>query len=289
MTQQNVIIALPTFAPLPVPMVLHIIGESYNSFISHLHQDLEKTKKQLFELQERVTITRSYVYSKIKETLQQKSSLQQKWFQEQIASQLLLKPLKRGAAEGKEHREYSMSNRTWSNWRQSGILLPNEPRKLNFDRAAALFIVAIVDERKQGFVPEIIEHSEPEYWGYMQTTPEAPVLPCPWPPPATLPASTLFWSSWPSFSPSLKQLPNGSIGFPFLSQASLFQWNPALQNIDVRTLLDNSFFGFGQLKSDALRDLAEPLYYRLASTRLSLLPSIPTSNLSFLWPDTTWS
>jgi hypothetical protein len=207
------IIALPTFAPLPVAMVLHMLGESSESFISGMQQASDELSSHLAILEKRVQAARDYVYEQIAQRFAENPRLPMKWLQEALVHEISTKPLRRKDA-GKTPREYSMSVRTMNNWRGNNILLPAEPRKINLDRAAALLIAAVVDERKQGFVPNFIEPGDAEYWGWMQTMPTAPVLPCPFPPPASLPPGTLYWSRWPSFNNlggRIKQFPGRAL------------------------------------------------------------------------------
>jgi hypothetical protein len=282
------VIALPRFAPLPVPMVLHMLGETSDSFITGVQRTSDELKKRLETLEAQVQAARDYVYEQMAQRLAEQERLPMKWLQDALAHAVETKPLKRKGTS-KTPREYSMSVRTMNNWRDNNILLPHEPRKINLDRAAALLVAALVDERKQGFVPNYIDPRSEEYWGWMQTEPEGPILPCPFPPPPSLPASTLYWSRWPSFNKSVKQFPGrGSLGFPSLDQTTLELWDPNLANSDIRRLIldDTTFFG-RKMHAETLRDLAEALYYRLASTRLS--PSVPQPNLPLLWPRDTWS
>lgn len=281
------VIALPTFAPLPVPMVLHMLNETRETFIAKAQHASDKLQNRLSVLEAQVQVARDYVYAQMAQRLAQASWLSMKWLQDTLAREVETKPLKRKDA-GKTPREYSMSVRTMNNWRANNVLLPREPRKMNLDRAAALLIAAIVDERKQGFVPNFIDPRSEEYWGWMQTAPGSRVLPCPFPPPASLPRSTLYWSRWPSFNERLKQFPGrGSLGFVSLNQETLELWDPTLAHSDIRHLIleDTTLFG-RKMHTETLQGLAEALYYRLAAARLS--PSVPQPSLPLLWPCETW-
>lgn len=173
----QLVIALPTFAPLPVPMVLHMLNESHETFIASVQHASDKLQYRLSALEAQVQAARDYVYEQMAQRLTQASWPSMKWLQDSLAREVEAKPLKRKEA-GKTPREYSMSVRTMNNWRNNNILLPREPRKINLDRAAALLIAGIVDERKQGFVPSFIDPCSEEYWGWMQTGPGGVVLPC---------------------------------------------------------------------------------------------------------------
>jgi hypothetical protein len=284
------VIALPTFAPLPVAMVLHILGESSPSFVAGMRRASDELRSRLFALEKDVWVARDYVYKQMAQRLAEKPSLPMKWLQDALAHEISLKPLKRRGTD-RTPREYTMSVRTMNNWRENNILLPARPRKINLDRAAALLIAAIVDERKQGFVPHFIEPSEVEYWGWMQLRPDGPVLPCPFPPPVSLPAGTLYWSRWPSFNDMrgrIKQFPGrGSLGFVSIDQTSLERWDPTLANVEVRRLLLDDKTIFGQkMRNSTIQDLAEALCYRLAALRLA--PSVPPPSLPLLWSPETW-
>lgn len=278
------VIALPAFAPLPVSMILHMLEETHDTFVAQVQQASTSLKHRLTTLEERVEVVREHVYEAMVQKLAETPRLQMKWLQDSIAQRVESKQVKR-REEGKIAREYTISVRTMNNWRSNNVLLPHEPRKLNLDRAAAMLIVAIIDERKQGFFPSYIDPAEPEYWGYIQTAPDAPVLPCPFPPP-DLPVGTLYWSRWPSFDPRFKQFPGrGSLGFVSLDEASLKRWDPTFTNLDMRLIFDNTSFFGRKMSQERLHDLAEALYYRLAPSRLLTTPDLA---LVFpAWPPST--
>lgn len=90
-----------------------------------------------------------------------------------------------------------------TDWRRAGVLRPTLPRSA-LDRAtvSALMLVWLLrgetrtGERERGWLPESIAANEPVWWCWRQDDAEAPVIACPVPFPADIPASARLWTNW---------------------------------------------------------------------------------------------
>ena len=105
---QSLMIALPAFAPVPVAMVLHMLGMNPQSFIAEVQHKSNNVRIRLGALEERVQIARSYVYKHMATRLAENAKLPMKWLQETLASEVEAKPLKRPTPDA-VRRTYSMS------------------------------------------------------------------------------------------------------------------------------------------------------------------------------------
>ena len=131
-------------------------------------------------------------------------------------------------------------------------------------------------------MPSSVEADEPGWWCYSQSAPlhgsAAPIVPCPVPLPANLPAATLLWTPWigASWDPSWLQIGDlGAIRWAGatldkqgriqwnLTESDLRQWDPEIVSIDM---------GFLKNTQEMLNGAAHFALLRLALTRLCPLP-----------------
>lgn len=269
-------VAFPQFAPLSSPMVLALLREAPESFLAKMQKDSERLKllTKLSRLEEQFLSIRDTVFEQISHAIRERL-FSIKWFQETLQATINQK---------NSQKKYSVSLETISNWRESNVIRPQARGKIDPDCAAAILVAAILDERKQGFLPTRIAPDEPYWWCYAQSPPEneqpSRIFPCPYPF-YPLEPGTLLWTRWPTFDDSWKQFgPYGAMRFSSLDKRALVKWDPSIDP-NISLIFDERSY-FGKLHQEALMHFSETALYRLAAERLN--PSNPLPDIPPLWP-----
>jgi hypothetical protein len=108
-----------------------------------------------------------------------------------LSSSWLMQALKANTPE-----KIPVGTQTLALWHDRGIFRYQGRGRPDIDNAAALLIARMLDRRERNWKPSSMEESEPAWWCWRQDRPEAPIVACPVPLPADLPATALLWTPW---------------------------------------------------------------------------------------------
>lgn len=274
------VIAAPQFAPLSKPMVLHLLGIDAAEFVARASRRTDAFLQELRALEQRVSEAREHIFTLLSEEQgASPNNISVKWFRATLPA-IRHRSSKTSSATGKP-----VSLQAVAGWKESNVLRFQKWGVMDLDSAAAVLIIASIDERERHFLPSTTSINEPIWWCYSQAPPtrrgtQAPIVPLPIPLPLNLEPGTLLWSSWPSFDPAWIQFPHvGSIRFSSLTKETLSLWDNSLSN----TLLD--LHNNSLLTEQALMRIAQSTLYKLAIGRIG----VTTPDLSLLWkPSEIW-
>jgi hypothetical protein len=224
-------IAVPQFAPLAAPMVLHLLpsNPNRNDFQQLLLKVITIRREIVMRMEERLDdIRRSSSPTHVLQgPLQAILAEKVKKREEEAVPEEQLFP--------EEDPEYSgIVRSTFTDWRKRNLLL----REFNPDNIGALLTAAACDDRLQGYLPTFLEQSEPRWWCFSIAPPyrdkqgvwqQSPVLPCPVPLPHNLKPGTLLVSPWPVYEQGwTAQGFYGALRFWQLSENAIAAWDPQL-------------------------------------------------------------
>jgi hypothetical protein len=265
-------IALPRYAPLSTPFLLHLLNKDAEELRIQLQKNSRSLIRHMEEFEQGVQGVRPQVFARINEAVIG-GHISIDWFRDLISQQRTEK-----ASISKEAKEGSLvSKQTITVWRSKGLLGTARRGELNLDAVGAMLIAStIAEDQIRGFHPSFIPEHEPLYYCYSQSSPVAPWTICPFPLPKKLPRATLLWTGWPTWDPYWLQV--GTYGAIRWAGATLekngaVRWtlnneDLALWNVEIR--------GLGNLfdTARALHNQADTELLRLAGDRLLSLPSL---------------
>ncbi|HEY0753512.1 MAG TPA: hypothetical protein VGD98_06085 [Ktedonobacteraceae bacterium] len=284
MDPQSLVVTLPQFAPLSVPMVLHLLNRSANEIIDQPLRENATLYHELQLLEQQIMYARDRIFALFQAEQDRTDNIHNaisvEWFRKNI-------PLLRNSIPNDSSTlipkqiNKPLSIQTIANWRKSNVLRFKSWGKMDLDSACAVMIVQAIDHRVRHALPTSIAPEEPIWWCYSQAPPTqqgtpAPIIPRPMPFPAQLEPGTLLWAPhWPSFDPEWLQLPGqGALCFVHLTSESLIRWDRSLQSLPLAHLLGSAD------AAQVMAQLAPSILYKLSIGRIGVdLPSIP-----FLWP-----
>lgn len=188
--------ALPHFAPLPRPMVEHLL-KRLRSRESEQMADAPEHLDPFHYLQQRVQTAQQALYAVMDSFVRS----------DQLTTSWLLKTLALHAPQ-----EKPVSTQTFALWRERGLVRYRERGHPDPTAAAALLIARAIDDRERNFLPATLSADEPQWWCWRQDEPDAPIVTCPVPLPQGLPASALLWTPWPGAAWENTWLPIGTVG-----------------------------------------------------------------------------
>ncbi|MGH2496580.1 MAG: hypothetical protein ACRDIV_17920 [Ktedonobacteraceae bacterium] len=264
MTQQDLPpLAYPLFAPLPVPMVLHLLRGP-----SKPHPAAEQQPLTWRLLEQRVRATRQTAFVYMDPFVQG----------EHISSSWLMQALRANAPE-----KIPVGTQALSLWHERKLLRYSERGRPAPDNAAALLIARMVDKRERNWLPTNMREDEPSWWCWRQDGLDAPITACPVPLPPDLPATALLWTPWQGASwqrrPWLRvgslgairwaratEVVRGSQWIWDLSLSDLEQWDPAVAALALppRPIVSRETYRARNIEQDLLHTLAQVALYRLA-------------------------
>jgi hypothetical protein len=168
----------PLFAPLPIPMILHLLRGPSKAHPAATQQPLTWQ-----ELEQQVSAARHAVYT-IMYPFVEGDSLSTAWLLQTLTANSPNKSPVQGA--------------TLALWHERKLMRYTEQRRGRPDpeNAAALLVTRMVDRRERNWLPTTMAEEEPAWWCYRQDSPLAPITACPVPLPSDLPATTLLWTPW---------------------------------------------------------------------------------------------
>lgn len=267
--EAQVTIVLPQFAPLSVPMALHLLGLEADEFVARVTRPADQFLCELHTLEQQILKARDHIFS----LLRQKQDISVKWFRATVPS----------LRTTRKTSDKPLSLQAIANWRESNALRFRRWGEMDLDSASAVMIMALIDKRERHFLPTSTPPDEPIWWCYSQAAPtrrgtQAPIIPRPVPLPQQLEPGTLLWSSsWPSFDPDWTQFSGvGAIRFSSVTKDTLELWDPGLSTSQIALLLE----GNDALRTEqTVRSLAQSVLYKLAVGRVG----VPSPSLPLLW------
>lgn len=203
MTQQEIIMdqafasVLPLFAPLPGPIVQHLLlGRRRRHYIaappilvSDFEQETGYAQAEWDQLLQEVRVARQDVYTYM-DAFIQRNALSTSW---------LLRALKDATPgskeEPKEARE-EISQSTLEEWKDRGLISYRGRNQPDIHQVAALLIARLVDRRVRNWLPTKMTLDEARSWCWRQDAPNLATVPCPLPLPEDLPKATLLVTPW---------------------------------------------------------------------------------------------
>jgi hypothetical protein len=274
----------PQFAPLATPLVKHLLEyEEIPFFSSPLHipgfpeyaeQFSESLRARWSLFGRRVQEKRLHTFTIMTPALQKddqagKAYVMPGWLRETLG---ILMP-----AQHRRRKKELITAQTLSVWSERHLLRHLAWGQLEAQSVAGVILARQLDEtRGRSWLPSAVDADEPPWWCYSQALSDdgkpSPVVPCPFPLPTNLPASTLLWTPWAGagWDPCWVQI--GSLGAIRwagahldhmgrvqweVSEADLKQWDPEIGSLDL-----------GFLKYEMLSSIAHVALLRLALTRL---------------------
>ncbi len=174
----------PYMAPLSRPLIESCAKTLLDLKIAlSLDELIQEFQTQCSSLIERVKKKRDSVYALMTPAVENRS-VSTDWVMTQLAE---LSP-----------RNHRVSHETMSRWRDQGLLSYDGHNRPNYDSAAALMILRILDQKRiKGWTPtQKITEQEPRWWCWRQDSPTSPILPTPVPLPEDIPPTALLWTTW---------------------------------------------------------------------------------------------
>lgn len=258
--------AYPLFAPLPLPMILHL-GRGP----SRTHPSASDLPFSWRVIEQHIRSSRMSAYV-VMHPFVANGQLTTSW---------LLKTLTINTP-GKTPVQSSTLNL----WHERGLFTYLERGQPEQDSAAAMLIARMVDPRERNWLPVIITKQEPRWWCWRQDHPDAPIVACPVPLPDDLPASALLWTPWPGASWRKPWVQVGALGaVRFAGTSGLLsgdEWGWNLDAEDLRrwdpqtAMLLLSGGSSARREPFFARDIHQDLFHLLvqvALVRLAMAPS----------------
>ena len=173
----------PLAAPLPIPMIEHLLkqrmehlssGKSVKGVLTEkagwelLEQDIRRNRNAVFPYMRAFVVTG------------------------QLSTTWLLQTL-----TAHTPRKTPVTSQTLSKWHKRHLLRYQDHGLPETDSTAALFIARMTDtKRERNWLPTTLKKEEPHWWCWRQEGPKSPPIPCPVPLPEGLPPATLLWTPW---------------------------------------------------------------------------------------------
>lgn len=220
---------LPLFAPLPGPVVEHLLLGKRRSHPKvrppHLASEFERatgySQAEWDRLLKLVRTARQNVYMRM-DLVVRRNALTTAW---------LLQALTDASPRKKENEELDeqpveLNQSTLKLWKDHNLISYIARNRPDPQAAAALLITRLTDKRWRNWLPSSLSQDEPHAWCWQQDAPELSPVPCPIPFPVHLPASSLLTSPWRGLAWSPDWTP--------INSASVARWAGALVPDDLR-------------------------------------------------------
>ncbi len=228
----------PVFAPLPVPFIEHIFKQ--------FQEQTVPASKAWDAFKEEIREKRWSVFSYMHPFVLLHLAGSAKGSKERFSTAWFLQTLSAHTPARKPVAKQNLSL-----WAERGIYRSREHGLPDFDNAAALLIARMVNKsRLRGWQPPFMDSHEPDWWCWMQLTPDDAPVPCPVPLPQDLPPAALLWTPWSGAAWNsgwlLIEPRRGAIRFASttrsrvdgrplwnIAEADLLQWFPALAPLTI--------------------------------------------------------
>jgi len=175
--------AAPLAAPLPVPMVEHLLQQKMRQLLLAKSGDQVSREKMAWELLEREIRQNRNVVFPYMNVFVATGQLSTTWLLQVLTAH----------TPGK----IPVTSQTLSKWHKRHLLRYQEHGQPEVHNAAALFIARMTDtKRERNWLSTTLKKDEPHWWCWRQDDPESQPIPCPVPLPEGLPHGTLLWTPW---------------------------------------------------------------------------------------------
>ncbi len=255
---------LPLFAPLPGPVVEHLLlGKRRRHrkvpippLVSALERETGYSQEEWDSLLQEVRVARQEVFLRMN-PLVRHNALSTSWLLQALSGE------KEGTGE-------KISHSTLKEWKNRGLIRVAPRNHPDVHDAAVVLIARSVDRRMRNWLPANMPPDEVRSWCWRQDAPDLPIIPCPLPLTETLGKATLLVTSWPgqAWDPQWRRINSVGAARWFgvregrwdITLEELRQWDPQAAALDVPFLEE---------APDMLQMLATLALIRLAFTRLS--------------------
>ncbi len=189
---------LPLFAPLPGPLVLHLLLGKRRShrkappppLLTPFEQATGSAQAEWNLLLQQVRVARQDVFLRM-DPLVSTDALTTSWF-----LQALLDAFPQRASVLQEE----IAQSTLGEWRKRGLISNAARNRPDPHQAAALLIARLVDTRLRNWLPSTLTPEEARAWCWRQDAPHLVPVPYQLPIPDDLPKATLLVSAWPGLA-----------------------------------------------------------------------------------------
>ena len=195
---QALISVLPLFAPLPGPIVEHLLlGKrraqrkvSLPTFTSPFERETKYTQAEWNGLLQEVHLARQEVY-KLMAPFVQRNALSTSGF-----TQALMEAMPRKEEEVMDEGREGISQSTLKEWKDRGLISYPERNQPDAHQAAALLIARMIDRRVRNWLPTTMTPDEARLWCWRQDAPSLAPVPCPLPLPDRPEKAVLLMTTW---------------------------------------------------------------------------------------------
>lgn len=186
--QEETLFSPPDFAPLPLPFVQHLLAEK--------HLSSETLKRDVVSLRLSIALLLSPFAQRQVRLEQEGGKLRETGMPEETQHGVVTTSLLQRLLTANAPSRRPVPLQTISDWHKRGLLRYRQWGNPDFDNAAALLIMRLLQTKIRGWLPPEMAADEPFWWCWRQDAPDAPVVACPVPLPAYLPPSSLLWTPW---------------------------------------------------------------------------------------------
>lgn len=274
---------LPLFAPLPSPVVQHLLLGKRRShrravpplLLNDFERETGYTQAEWNQLLQEVFIARQTVYAQMAPLIPG-NALSTPWLLRSLKAATPRKNSEDSSAD-EERNEIpeEISQSTLDEWKDRGLISYKGRNRPDTHEAAALLIARLVDKRIRNWLPTSMTPVERQAWCWQQDTPESMPVSCPLPLPADLPHATLFTSIWEgqAWDSCWRQI--SGIGaarwFGVREKNGQELWNLTLEDIQLWDPQSATLDIFSaSMSSGILHELANVALIRLALLQLGL-------------------
>jgi len=201
-------LALPQFAPLSETFFLHLFREEASTLRAEVASPTKEFQAKWRQFVGRFQQARESMLALTRPVVEARE-LTITWFRETVSMQLERKRPRTSTERA------LLSWQTIQRWRMNHVLLPQEPKLLDPERALAILIACAMDPREREFTPPFIDPGEPPYYCYAKASSSAPIVACPMPVPQEGPRATLYYTPFQAAywnDPCWYPIPGGSFG-----------------------------------------------------------------------------
>ncbi len=270
---------LPVFAPLPGPIIEHLLlGKRRRShqaippvLMSVLERETGYTQAEWDGLLQEVRVARQEVYRRM-DPLVRRNALSTSWL-----LQALMEATPPGTDEGWAHKPLqtreTISQSTLKEWKDRGLIKYRGRNHPDVHHAAALLIARLIDQRVRNWLPTSMTPAEMRQWCWRQDASHLAPVPCPLPLPEDLPRTSLVMSPWAGYAWDPHWVSINRVGAArwagvtgkdqqqrwALTLEELRLWDPQVAALHVPV---------ADMEADLLHQLADLALIRLAYTQL---------------------
>lgn len=263
---------LPLFAPLPGPIVLHLLlGERRRHrkappppLVSEFERETRYSQAEWDRLLKEIRTVRQDVFLRL-DPLVRRDAVTTAWLLQALAQAT---PQKVGEDSDEERETINQS--TLKYWKDRGLISYSRRNRPYVQQAAALLIARLVDRRVRNWLPTGMNTDEACMWCWRQDAPGRAAVPSPFPLPEDLPKAALLVSTWPGmvWDPHWQRI--DSVGAARWFGATVQErWDITLEELRQWDPQAAALLPPVEGAPDILQMLADVALIRLAFTQLS--------------------